>query len=144
MREQIKDFLVKLNSIFPLECKRIEPVFETYTDIILGRCLNKEYDFKKLLSLIAQNYKYTTFPNARFILEQLPYAEIVHYEAPVANKDFLIVLKLPKGVVYCFTVADTGRSVKELKADYMKKYGDCEIKMYPKGTLLVGNEIIEP
>ena len=142
--EEIINFLTKLNSIFPMENKRVDTVFETYTDILLEKCLEKEYDLKKLLSKIVQTYRYTTFPSAKFILECLPYAEIVRCTESIANEGALVVLKLPNSLIYTFTVTDFGKSVKELKADYMKRFGDCEIKMYPKGSVLIGNTVIEP
>ena len=143
-KQEIVDFLKKLNSIFPIEGKRVEAVFDTYTDILLERCLKKEYDAKKLLSRIAQEHKYSYFPTVKLILEQLPYAEIVHYWDAPPNEGALIVLTLTNGVIYAFTVTDFGKTVQELKADYRKKYGECEIKMYPKGSVLIGNTVIEP
>lgn len=145
MRDKIKDFLVKLNYLFPLEGKRIETVFETYTDILLEHCLRKEYDFKKLLSRSVQEWKLTRYPTVKFIIEQLPYAEVVRYYSPAPDEGSLIVLKLPNGFAYTFTATNYAKSLKELMADCTKRYGECEIKIYPKGTIMIGNKkIIEP
>lgn len=142
--EEIINFLTKLNSIFPMENKRVDTVFETYTDVLLEKCHAKEYDLKKLLSLIVQDAKYMTFPSLKTILGFLPTAEIVHYSKPVANADSLIVLTLPSGFMYSFLVGAEGKTFKELKSDCMRRFGECEIKMYPKGSVLIGNTVIEP
>lgn len=143
-RQEIADFLHKLNSIFPIEGKRVDAVFDTYTDILLEKCLKKEYDAKKLLSRIAQEHKYSYFPTVKLILEQLPYAEIVHYGDIPPNEGALIVLTLTNGVIYAFTVTNSGKTMQELKADARRRFGECEIKMYPKGSVLIGNTVIEP
>ena len=141
MRDRIKDFLVRLNSLFPIEGSRFEPVCETYTDILLEKCLKKEYDFKKLLSRIAQEWKFTKFPTAKFILECLPYSEVVHYSDIPVNKGGLLVLTLPCGYTYEFTISAFGQPLDEVKKTCQKRYGDCELKFYPEGTVIIGEQI---
>lgn len=143
MREQIKAFLTKLNLLFPLEGKRIEPVLETYTDILLEKCLKTEYDFKKLTSYIVQNYKYQSFPTAKYILDCLPMAEIRHFES-VTNEGDVIIVTLPSGMMYSFTVTGYGKELRDIKNKLQFHYGKCEINRYPKGTVLIGDRVIEP
>lgn len=141
MRDKIKEFLLRLNYLFPIEGKRFEPVCETYTDILLEKCLKREYDLKKLTSIIAQEWKLTKFPPVKFIIEQLPYAEVHHYSDIPANNGGLLVLTLPNGYTYKFTISSFGKPLEEVKKIYKKRYGECEIKFYPEGTTIIVDKI---
>lgn len=143
MKDEIKAFLLKLSYLFPLDGKRLEPVFETYTDILLEKFLKKEYDLKKLTSYIAQNYKFQSFPPVKFILECLPMAEIHHFNN-TANEGEVIIITLPNGIMYSFTVTGFGKDLNLIRYNLRESYGDCDIKRYPKGTVLVGTTVIEP
>lgn len=143
MKKQIKDFLMHLTYLFPLEGKRLEPVLETYSDILLEKFLKKEYDLKKLTSYIVQNYKFRTFPTAEFILECLPMAEI-HKVNNVVNEGEVIIMKLPNGMMYSFTVTGYGKHLTEIEGRLKGQYGECVVTRHPKGTTLIGTRIFEP
>jgi hypothetical protein len=62
-----------------------------------------------------------------------------------ANEGALVVITLPNGVRYDFTVSGIGRPIENIKEEIKNKYGKYpEIKTYPKGTVIIGDKVFTP
>ncbi|MCM1003608.1 MAG: hypothetical protein NC408_04630 [Candidatus Gastranaerophilales bacterium] len=144
---RIFDFLKQLDEFFPLsenEDKKNNR-FSMYADIIEGEIqkTGKEYDFKKIIQYLVRNYKYKTFPPMPEILDALPFGEIYRY-SKCANEGSLLVVTLPTGYQYEFTVSSIGKPLKQLEDDIKRKFGECTYQLYPKGTVIIGGKVYLP
>jgi hypothetical protein len=83
------------------------------------------------------------FPEPRVLYNYLAQCEIKHYDIS-KDEGSLVLITLPTGIQYNFTVSGIGRSLGTIKQEIVDKYGDCKIEMFPKGTVIIGNQIIEP
>lgn len=144
MRKDLENFLIDLSEIFPIEKnKNIEKVINEYTDYLLQFCLNKQIDFKKVKFAIYDKNKFNKFPDLTTLKECLQVGEITQYQQ-CKHEGALLVVTLPNGYKYEFTVSAIGKSIKEMKKSLKRRYGDCTIQFHPKGTVIIGDKIFQP
>ncbi len=144
---RIFDFLRQLAEYFPLNETedKINNRFKLYSEIIEGEIqkTGKEYDFKKVIHYLVKNYKYKTFPSMPDILDALPFGEVYRYSKCV-NEGSLLIVTLPTGYQYEFTISSIGKPIKQLEADIKRKFGECTYQIYPKGTVIIGDKVFLP
>ena len=121
-------------------------LFSSYVENLEGICISNkcEYDWKKVLQAIQRTYTYQKFPPLADIIKCLPEGKIFKPYRECADEGTLIVITLPTGVIYSFAVSGIGRSFNVIKEEITEKYGDCDIKQYPKGSVLIGKQVILP
>ena len=150
----LQEMLEELLRFYPIANRKDEDIAQdlvTYRELILGEVYssNEQYDWQECLRYIQKHRTYKNFPAIPDILEAMPHA-IIKKETPFIvedkdiNEDKLLTVTLPSGFIYSFTFKTNGKSLKELKADARRRFGECEIKMYPKGSVLIGKEVITP
>lgn len=144
MKQKIGDFLIDIAQTYPIRSGlNAEQVIEDARTYLIGKCFKKELDFNKAKNLLFDEYKLKTFPLPKEILGFMLRAEIKNYHE-CENEGALIVITLPNGLKYDFTVSGIGRHIETIKEEILKKYSDCDIKTYPKGTVRIGNKFILP
>jgi hypothetical protein len=147
----LQDMLSELLRFYPITNRKDEDIAKdmiTYHECILENVYksNQKYDWEKCLKYILTHRIYKTFPSIPEILEALPYSlkkEKAKSES-CADEGFLLVVTLPNGYTYHFTVSSTGKPMSEVKSGLEKKFGQCSYKIYPKGTLIIGEQRWEP
>lgn len=141
---RLMDFLQQLEAMFPLKesDERKQRVFSLYVDILEGEVIksNKEYDFQKILHHLIRTHKYKSFPSVADIIEAMPIGEVTQYQQ-CKNDDALLVVTLPSGYQYRFTVSAIGKDKKTIKQDVERRYGQCEWQVYPQGTVIIGEKV---
>ena len=144
MKQKIAAFLFDIAQTYPIRSGlNAEQVIEDTRTYLVGKCYNKKFDFDKAKSLLFDDYKQKSFPLPKEILAYLMQSEIKNYHE-CENEGSLIAITLPNGITYDFTVCGFGRPLENIKQEIQNKYGDCEIKTYPKGTVRIGNKFILP
>lgn len=137
MRKQLEDFLIDVSEIYPISSKlNYESVIEQYTDYLLEFCINKQIDFKKAKHYIFENNQYRSFPDMRTFKESLFVAEITQYQQ-CKDEGALLVITLPSGYQYHFTVSARGKKLDKIKQECKRRYGECTYQFYPKGTVIL-------
>lgn len=144
---QINKFLSDLELFYPYkgtEENKIR-VFETYQENLEGITLtNKcEYDWKKVLMAIQRGYKKREFPTLADIINFMPEGKIEKEYKPCKDEGSLIVVTLPNGTIYPFTVSGVGNQDKKIIDEIKKKFGTCEVKTYPSNFQLIGTKVVE-
>lgn len=56
----------------------------------------------------------------------------------------LVVVTLPNGTMYPFEITSFGDSLETIKKTIVSKYGNVQIRIYPKGSVLIGKKVILP
>lgn len=149
----LQDMLTELLRFYPILNRKKEDIARdmvTYRELILRAVYdtNKKYDWDKCLKHIQSTRTQRTFPAIADIIAALPYSvkyENLYQEKHIDPKEgALLVITLVSGLKYAFTFSGWEKSVSELKKHCKERFGDCEIKLYPKGTVLIGNEVVEP
>lgn len=56
----------------------------------------------------------------------------------------LVVATLPDGRLYSFEITKFGDTFEEIKKKMVHKYGNVQIKTYPKGSVLIGEKVFMP
>lgn len=144
MKQKMSEFLFDISQTYPIRGGlNAEKVLEDTRTYLVGKCYKKEFDFDKAKSLIFDEYKQKTFPLPKEILGYLLQAEVKSYKE-CADEGDLIVITLPNGVIYDFTVCASGRNINTITDELKFKYGTFEIKQYPKGSVLMGREVVLP
>ena len=145
MKEKIGDFLMDISQTYPIrQGISAERVLEDARTYLIGKLYNKEIDFQKAKTLMFDTYeKKKGFPEPRVLYNYLAQCEIKHYDIS-KDEGSLVLITLPTGIQYNFTVSGIGGSLGTIKQEIVDKYGDCKIEMFPKGTVIIGNQIIEP
>lgn len=145
---QIWEFVRELAFFFPLSGtdEHKNRIFDSYVENLEGICISNkcEYDWKKVLQTIQRTYTYQKFPPLADIIKVLPECKIFKPYQECENEGALIVITLPNGMKYDFTVSGIGRHIETIKEEILKKHGDCDIKTYPKGTVIIGDKIFTP
>jgi len=145
---QIWEFVRELAFFFPLSGtdEHKNKIFDSYVENLEGICItNKcEYDWKKVLQAIQRTYTYSKFPPLADIIKCLPEGKVIKSYVPTKDEGNLIVLTLPSGKKYYFTACGIGRTLQSYKEEITRKHGGCEIDVYPKGTVVIGNDIVLP
>lgn len=145
---QIWEFVRELAFFFPLSGndEHKNRIFDSYVENLEGICISNkcEYDWKKVLQTIQRTYTYQKFPPLADIIKVLPECKIFKPYQECTNEGALVVITLPNGVRYDFTISAIGRSLDSIKGEIKDKYGDCEIKTYPKGTVIIGDKVFTP
>ena len=137
---QIWEFVRELAFFFPLSGteEHKNKIFDSYVENLEGICItNKcEYDWKKVLQTIQRTYTYSKFPPLADIIKCLPKGRIYKPYKECVDEGSLIVITLPDGRIYNFTVSGIGRPLSTIKDEILKKHGPCEVKTYPKGSVM--------
>lgn len=137
---RIMDFLQQLETMFPLKeaDEKKQRVFSLYVDVIEGEVVKngKEYDFQKILHHLIRTHKYKTFPSVADIIEAMPIGEVTQYEQ-CKDEGALLVVTLPSGYQYRFTVSASGKKREAIESDIKRRYGECTYQFYPKGTVIL-------
>lgn len=145
---KIWDFLGELALFYPLkkEGEAREKLFSYYVENLEGICITKkeEYDWRKILMAIQRGYKKRDYPLLADIINFLPEGKIEKQYQACRGEGSLIVITLPTGQKYSFTVCGYGRSKDAIVEEIRTKYGACDISTYPKGSVLIGNTVVEP
>ena len=145
---QIWEFVRELAFFFPLSGtdEHKNKVFDSYVENLEGICItNKcEYDWKKVLQAIQKTYTYSKFPPLADIIKCLPEGKMFKPYQECKDEGSLVLITLPTGIQYNFIVSGIGRSLSTIKQEIVDKYGDCKVKIFPKGTMIIGKQIIEP
>lgn len=145
---QIWEFVRELAFFFPLSGtdEHKNRIFDSYVENLEGICVNNksEYDWKKVLQTIQRTYTYQKFPPLADIIKVLPECKIFKPYQECENEGSIIAITLSTGITYDFTVSGIGRPLESIKQEIKNRYGDCEIKTYPKGTVRIGNTFVLP
>lgn len=141
------EFLRDLESFYPLNEseEKVNKRLSSYVDILEGEILKsgKSYDYAKILKHIQMNYRYKQFPSLPDILDFMNVGEI--RETTTCEDDgCLVVITMPNGVMYPFEIASFGKPIDEVKKQIVEKYGNVQVKTYPKGSVLIGKQVILP
>lgn len=141
MRKQLEDFLIDISEIYPISAKlNYEKVIEQYADYLLEFCINKQIDYKKAKHHIFDNYHYRNFPDMQTFKESLFVAEVTQYQQ-CKNEGALLVVTLPNGYQYRFTVSAIGNNQETIKKDVEKRFGNCNWQLYSKGTVIIDEKV---
>lgn len=142
---QIWEFVRELAFFYPLSGtdEHKNKIFDSYVENLEGIAItNKcEYDWKKALQTIQRTYTYSKFPPLADIIKVLPQCKIIKPYQECRGEGSLIVITLPTGLMQSFTVSGVGKSIDSFKEDIKQRYGTCDIKTYPKGSVLIGKEV---
>ena len=141
------DFLRELEGFYPLNEseEKINKRLSSYVSILEKEITkrNKKYDFEKVLRNIQMSYKYKSFPSLPDILEFLNIGELKNVQH-VQGEGSLAVITLPNGAIYPFEIAPFGNEIEEIKKRISRVYGNYQLRTYPKGSVMIGTEIVTP
>lgn len=148
MSMSLQEMLEELLRFYPIKDRSKNDIAQdmvTYRELILEYVYssNERYDWEKCLKYIQTHRIYKTFPSIPDILEALPYSLQQKKVQKCVDEGSLLVVTLPSGYTYEFTVSGIGRSIEDIKADIKRKFGQCEYKFYPKGTVIIGSKVFE-
>lgn len=135
-------FLTKLFALYPPECNS-DDKFSFYSDVLSS---DEEYDYNELMRIVGREFKYKYTPSTSWLIEQRERCRIekkIENETPV-NEGEVIIMKLPSGMMYSFTVTGYGKHLTEIEGRLKGQYGECVVTRHPKGTTLIGTRIFEP
>ena len=144
-KNELEIFLEDLSVFFPIASTRDKDrVIESYAEYLLQVCEFKNYKFSVIKKWIINNYTKSGFPEVTFIRDALKQGEIVNIQTS-SDDGKLAVVTLPNGQVYSFVItANAIRSISDIKEDVKRKYDTYpDVKIYPKGTVLIGNDVFE-
>lgn len=146
---QIWEFVRELAFYFPLNGtdEHKNRIFDSYVENLEGICISNkcEYDWKKVLQALQRTYAFSRFPSLAEIIKCLPEGKIFKPYEECENEGALVVVTLPNGVRYDFTVSGIGRPIENIKEEIKNKYGKYPgIKTYPKGTVIIGDKVFTP
>lgn len=145
---KIWEFLEELDFFFPSNMKdeNKKRLFSSYVENLEGIAIaNKcEYDWKKVLQQIQCTYTYSKFPPLADIIKVLPECIIVKPYIECVGEGSPVVITLPNGVVYNFVISALGRSKETILDEIKTNYGYCDVKTHPKGTAVIGTQIVKP
>ena len=97
-------FLVKLFSVFPPE-KNFDAVLEFYGEALKT---DKDYDYKKLLSIVAREYSFKTPPPVRWLLEKRERCEVFEKKPGLSGMEGQIIKRTFRGYEYEFVIVHSG------------------------------------
>lgn len=143
MKQKVSEFLFDIAQTYPVRGGNPDVVLEDTRTYLVGYLYNKDIDFVQAKKLIFDNYDSKTFPTPKVILSYLNQCEIKKYEH-CEDEGGLVVITLPNGITYDFTVSGIGRPLDDITNEIHEKYGKCDIKTYPKGTVRIGNTFVLP
>lgn len=144
MRKQLEDFLINITDFYPISSnKNFDNVIAQSLDYLLQFCCGKEIDFKKARNYVFENYKFKGFPDLAILKESLLNAEIIKQKY-CKDEGGLVVVTFPTGKIFTFEISPLGKPLEEIKKQVIAKYGNVQIKTYPKGTVMIGNTIVLP
>ena len=144
MRKQLEDFLMDIAEFYPIPTtKSYDKVISLSVDYLIEYCEGKYFDFKKARHALFEKYKFKGFPDLATIKECLREGEI-QLEEHCKDEGGLAVVTIPNYGTYTFIISPAGRSVDEIKKQISFKYGnDYTMKIYPQGTVMIGDKIFE-
>lgn len=143
MKQKISEFLFELSQTYPIRGGNPDVVLEDTRTYIVGYLYNKDIDFVQAKKLIFDNYDSKTFPTPKVILSYLNQCEIKKYEH-CEDEGGLVVITLPNGAIYSFEITGFGKPIEDIKQQAIAKYGNVQIKTYPKGSVLIGKQVVLP
>jgi len=139
----IGEFLIDLSQTYPVtRGVNAEKVIEDARTYLVGKLYKKEIDFQKAKTLIFDNYDKHIFPEPKLLYHYLAQCEVKNYSESEGEGN-LVVMTLPSGRKYTFTICGIGNSIYSIKESVKEKYGEyLKVEIYPAGAVMVGNEII--
>lgn len=141
------EFLRELEAFYPLNeaQEKVNKRLSSYVDILEGEIIKrgKKYNYEKVLKYIQMNYRYKQFPSLPNIMDFLNIGE-TRDVVNVKDEGCLVVMKIPQGRVYSFEIASFCKSIDEIKREASAKFGNAQISIYPKGSVLIGDKVITP
>ena len=145
-KADLHQFLVDTAQIFPVQATRDKNrLWDLASNYLWARIYKKEINYDKALSWLIDNLKKNSyFPDITTIAESLKYGEVKPICESCADEGSLLVVTLPNGYTYHFIVSSTGKPMSEVKSEKKQKFGQCSYKIYPKGTLIIGEQRWEP
>lgn len=143
MKQKISEFLFDIAQTYPVRGGNPDVVLEDTRTYLVGYLYNKDIDFVQAKKLIFDNYDQKTFPTPKTLLGYLNQCEIKKYEH-CADEGGLVVMTLPNGAIYSFEITGFGKPFEDIKKQAVAKYGNVQIKQYPKGSVLIGKKVILP
>lgn len=144
------EFIRELAFFFPLNGteEHQNKIFDSYVENLEGIAISNhcEYDWKKVLQTIQRTYTYSKFPPLADIIKFLPECKVFKPYKPCKDEGSLIVLTLPNGIKYNFTVSAIGKPLAKIKEELRLKYKPeeykkCKFEYYPAGTIIIGETI---
>ena len=154
-KEELEIFLEDLSVFFPIALSRNKhEVFERYAEYLYQICENKNYKFTPIKNWIINNYTKSGFPEITYIRNALKKGEIANIQT-TADDGKLVVVTLTNGRIYSFVITanatmtlndikeKTKLLIREEKDPGRKHYKYADIKIYPKGSVLIGNKIYQ-
>lgn len=137
----ISEFLYDISQTYPVSRGvNAEKVLEDARTYLVGKLYKKVIDFDRAKTLIFDNYDKKTFPEPKVLLGYLNQCELKNYTT-TGDDGSLVVMTLPNGVMYSFEIAPFGKSPEDLKKEITYKYGNVQVRTYPKGSVLIGKEV---
>ena len=142
--DNIGQFLADISQTYPVtRGVDEEKVIENARVYLVGKFYNKEIDFQKAKNLIFDNYDKRTFPEPKVLYGYLSQCEVKNYHS-TADDGNLVVITLPNNMMYAFEITSFGHTIDEIKSSIIKKYGNVQVKIYPKGSVLIGRKVFTP
>lgn len=142
------EFLRNLESFYPLNEpeEKVNKRLSSYVDILEGEIVKsgKTYNFEKVLRTIQMNYRYKQFPNLPDILDFMKLGEIKNTFDTCKDEGCLAVVTLPNGVIYPFEISPVGNQINDIKKKLTAVYGNYQLKTYPKGSVMIGTQVVAP
>lgn len=138
----ISVFLFDISQTYPvLRGVNAEKVLEDARTYLVGKLYKKEIDFDRAKRLIFDNYDKRTFPEPKVLYGFLSQCELKNYHT-TADDGSLVVITLPNKAIYSFEVTSFGRNLEDIKKEIIHKYGNVQVKTYPKGSVLIGKRYL--
>ena len=145
---KIWEFLEELAFFYPPNIKDEDKkrLYSSYVENLEGIVISNkcEYDWKKVLQAIQRTYTFSKFPPLAEIIKVLPECVKVKPYQESEDEGALVVITMPNGVMYDFTITGFGKPLSQIKSEIVEKYGNVQVKTYPKGSVLIGKQVILP
>ncbi len=154
---ELKKFIKRLSEFYPLSSEQFEnteSILQEYYITINNEIekTQQEYDFDKLMEIVKKKYSYKTIPTIPIILAALPLAvKQTNMPLPtdVGKKIVVILTKIDKEtgkktktyqefIVCAFESANL--NMKEKFKYLREKYDDVVVRIFPKGTVIMGRD----
>ena len=142
--DNIGQFLADISQTYPVtRGVDEEKAIENARVYLVGKLYKKEIDFEKAKTLLFDNYDKRIFPEPKVLYGYLSQCEVKNYHT-TADDGSLVVMTLPNGRIYSFELTSFGHTIEEIKGALIKKYGNVQVRTYPKGSVLIGRDVVTP
>jgi hypothetical protein len=144
LKDELGMFLVEISKMFPVDNKRdYDNIIKQTIEYLWDYCKGKDINLTNAKRYVYDNYTYKSFPEPSFLKDAIM-KNVVIKSTTVKNCG-LLLLRLPDGYVYDFTMTDFGTSLEELQNKAKDKYGEgVKVKLFPKGSEYVNGKVWLP